>query len=213
MTVVEERAGTAEPGAEAARRAMEAARRAMVDSQLRVSGINDMPILAAFLAVPREDFVPEARRGVAYADRSVVLGNGAPGEGAVLAPALTYGQMLTAAQPVAEDTVLVIGEPGGYLAALAGQLCAKVTLCAATGDWAASGAHSLVLIDGAIDDVPAALAGVIAEDGRLVTGVVERGVTRLALGRKVGDALALTVLAEADFAPLAAFAAHPQWSF
>ena len=202
MTVVEERAGTADAGAETARRAM-------VDSQLRVSGINDLPILAAFLAVPREDFVPEARRAVAYADRAVVLD-----DAAVLAPALTYGQMLTAAQPVADDSVLVIGAPGGYLAALAEKLCDTVTLCSATGgEWAASGTHSLVLIDGAIADVPAALASVVAADGRLVTGVIERGVTRLALGRKVGDALALTVLAEADFAPLAAFAARPKWSF
>jgi len=201
MTVVEERAGSAEAGAETARRAM-------VDSQLRVSGINDLTILAAFLAVPREDFVPEARRGVAYADRAVALE-----DGAVLAPALTYGQMLTAAQPVADDTVLVLGAPGGYLAALAEELCGKVTLCAVTDDWAAAGAHSLVLVDGAIEDVPTALATVLTPEGRLVTGVLERGVTRLALGRKVGDALALTVLAEADFAPLAAFAARPKWSF
>ena len=201
MTVVEERAkvsGTAN----------EAARRAMMDSQLRVSGINDADILAAFLAVAREDFVPEARRGVAYADRAVALG-----DGAVLSPALTYGQMLTAAQPVAGDSVLVIGAPGGYLAALAEKLAANVTLVSANDDWAKAGEHSLVLIDGAIEDVPAALAGVVAADGRLVTGVVERGVTRLALGRKVGGALALTVLAEADFAPLAAFAARPKWSF
>ena len=197
MTVVEERAGSAE-----------AARRAMTDSQLRVSGINDPAILAAFLAVPREDFVPEARRAVAYADRAIALDGGQ-----ALSPALTYGQMLTAAQPTADDSVLVIGAPGGYLAALAEKLCAKVTLRSVTGDWAAAGAHSLVLIDGAIEEVPAQLAGLLTADGRLVTGMIERGVTRLALGRKVGDALAFTVLAEADFAPLAAFAAKPKWSF
>lgn len=201
MTVVEERANVADAGTEAARRAM-------IDSQLRVSGINDPAILAAFQAVPREDFVPEARRAVAYADRAVALG-----DGAVLPPALTYGQMLTAAEPAAEDSVLVIGNPGGYLAALAAKLGTKVTLVAATGDWAKAGEHSLVLVDGAIEELPAALSGVIAADGRLVTGVVERGVTRLALGRKVAGALSLTVLAEADFAPLAAFAARPKWSF
>jgi len=201
MTEVEERAAPAEANAEAARRAM-------VDSQLRVSGINDAAILAAFLAVPREDFVPAARRPVAYADRAVTLE-----DGAVLAPALTYGQMLTAAEPAADDSVLVIGAPGGYLTALAQQLAANVTLVPVSGDWANAGTHSLVLIDGAIEEVPAALAAVVTAEGRLVTGVVERGVTRLALGRKVGDALALTVLAEADFAPLAAFAARPKWSF
>jgi protein-L-isoaspartate(D-aspartate) O-methyltransferase len=201
MTVVEERANVADAGSEAARRAM-------IDSQLRVSGINDPAILAAFLAVPREDFVPEARRPVAYADRAVALG-----AGEVLSPALTYGQMLTAALPTEADRVLVIGAPGGYLAALAKQLTAKVTLIAATADWANAGEHSLVLVDGAIEVMPAALADVIAADGRLITGLVERGVTRLALGRKVEGALALTVLAEADFAPLAAFAARPKWSF
>jgi len=201
MTVVEERPGTAEAGTEAERRAM-------VDRQLRVSGVNDAAILAAFLAVPREDFVPDARRSVAYSDRAVALS-----DGAVLAPALTYGQMLTAAQPAADDSVLVIGAPGGYLTALAEKICTKVSLCAVTDDWTVAGAHSLVLIDGAIEEVPAGLAGVLTAEGRLVTGMIERGVTRLALGRKVGDTLAFTVLAEADFAPLAAFAAQPKWSF
>lgn len=199
MTVVEERAGVAEA---------ESARRAMIDSQLRVSGINDPAILAAFLAVPREDFLPEARRAVAYADRAVALG-----DGAVLSPALTYGQMLIAAEPVTDDSVLVIGNPGGYLAALAEKLAGKVTLVGADGDWAKAGEHSLVLVDGAIEQAPAALAQVVTAEGRLVTGVIERGVTRLALGRKVAGALAMTVLAEADFAPLAAFAAPRKWSF
>lgn len=206
MTVVEERAGTEAAGSQNGESA--AARRAMTDRQLRVSGINDAAILAAFLAVPREDFVPEARRAVAYADRAVALDNGE-----VLAPALTYGQMLTAAEPAPEDTVLVIGAPGGYLAALVEKLCGKVTLCAVSDDWAAYGAHSLVLVDGAIEEVPAQLASVLTAEGRIVGGMIERGVTRLALGRKVGEALAFTVLAEADFAPLAAFGAKPKWSF
>ncbi len=203
MTVVEERANAAEPGADAG-----TARRAMIDSQLRVSGINDAAILAAFLAVPREDFVPEARRAVAYADRAVALG-----DGAVLSPALTYGQMLIAAEPTSADSVLVIGNPGGYLAALAAKLADKVTLMAASGDWAKAGEHALVLVDGAIEELPTALADVVAADGRIVTGVVERGVTRLALGRKVAGQLVLSVLSEADFAPLAAFIARPKWSF
>jgi len=71
------------------------ARRAMIDSQLRVSGVNDPAILNAFAAVRREDFVPADRRAVAYMDRAVPLG-----DGNVLAPALTHGQMLTAAEPV-----------------------------------------------------------------------------------------------------------------
>lgn len=206
MTLVEERVG------------FDAARRAMVDSQLRVSGVNDPAILAAFAAEPREDHVPEAARAIAYIDRAVPLGNGA-----VLAPALTHGQMLTAAEPVAADHVLVIGRPGTYLAALVARLGAKVTVAAphgdgrdgdgSGGDWAIAAPYSLVLIDGAIGQVPPALVAVLADQGRVVTGLIERGVARLAIGRRVLGDLVLTSLGEADFAVLPEFAAKKSWSF
>jgi protein-L-isoaspartate(D-aspartate) O-methyltransferase len=196
MTLVQDRVG------------FDAARRAMIDSQLRVSGVNDPAILAAFAALPREEFVPHDRRAIAYIDRAVPLG-----QGAVLAPALSHGQMLMAAEPVAGDHVLVIGTPGTYLAALAAQLVAKVTVAAPDGDWAASAPYSLVLIDGAIEVVPASLSAVLADGGRVVTGLIERGVARLAFGRRTGGELVFTRLAEADLAPIGAFAAKPGWSF
>ena len=123
----------------------QAARRAMIDSQLRVSGVNDPAVLAAFAAVPREDHVPASARAIAYIDRAVPLG-----DGTVLAPALTHGQMLTAAGLTEADHVLVIGRPGTYLAALAGAMGARVTLAAPDADWSANAPYSLVLIDGAI---------------------------------------------------------------
>ena len=188
--------------------AMDIARRAMVDSQLRVSGVTDPDIVAAFLAIRREDFVPPARRSVAYADRAVPLDNGA-----VLAPALVYGQMLMAAAPTRAEHVLVIGSPGDYLEALARALCDHVTRCSPTDDWAADGAYALALIDGAIEDVPETLTAALAEHGRLVTGWTVRGVSRLATGRKVAGQIALTSIGEADFAPMPAFAVQRQWSF
>ena len=199
MTMVDERTG---PGA------MTQARRAMIDSQLRVSGVNDPAILAAFDSTPREDFVPAARAAVAYVDRAVQLG-----DGAVLAPALTHGQMLTAAQVAPTDSVLVIGKPGAYLAALARKLAAIVDTAAAGAALDGKGPYTLILVDGAIEQAPAAFAQALADDGRIVTGLVERGVMRLALGRKVAGALALTSLAEADFALLPEYTAPAKWSF
>lgn len=196
MTLVQDRVG------------FDAARRAMIDSQLRVSGVNDPAILTAFAALPREDYVPEAARAIAYIDRAVPLGNGA-----VLAPALSHGQMLTAAVPVADDHVLVIGKPGTYLGALAAQLAARVTVAAPDGDWTAGAPYSLVLIDGAIEVAPAGLAAVLADQGRVVTGLIERGVARLAIGRRAAGELVFTCLGEADFAPLPEFAAKKSWSF
>lgn len=185
-----------------------AARRAMIDSQLRVSGVNDPAILAAFGAIAREDYVPAARRAVAYADRAVLLD-----DGGVLAPALTYGQMLTAAAPATDDTVLVIGR-NGYLAALAGRLAGRVALVAPDESLPA-GPFSLVLIDGAAEVLPDALGALVAPHGRIVTGLVERGVTRLAIGRPVAGQAApvFTALGDVDFAPLPEFAAKPGWSF
>lgn len=196
MTLVEERVG------------FDAARRAMIDSQLRVSGVNDLTILAAFAAVAREDFVPEAARSIAYIDRAVPLG-----DGTVLAPALTHGQMLIAAEPVATDHVLVIGKPGAYLGALAARLAQKVTVAAPDGDWSANAPYSLILIDGAIEVAPESLGAVLADQGRVITGLMERGVARLAIGRRVLGELVFTKLSEADFAALPEFAAKKTWSF
>lgn len=200
MTLVDERQTLAERTTD-----LGAARRAMIDSQLRVSGVNDPAILAAFATIAREDFVPPARRALAYADRAVPLDGST-----VLAPALTHGQMLVAAAPTATDTVLVISR-SGYLAALAGTLAGSVTCT--TPDSIPVGPFSLVLVDGAVDHVPAALAATLAEGGRLVSGLVDRGVARLAYGRKIQGEIALAPLGDADFAVLPEFTQKPGWSF
>lgn len=217
-----------EPALDAAAAVNLGARRAMIDSQLRPSGVNDPAILAAFDRTAREVHVPAERRSSAYVDRPVPLGNGR-----VLAPALTHGLMLTEAAPTPADRALLIGGGSGYLAALlaplVGSLCvverdAKLaaTAPARPGTWTTSpleqgakaGApYTLIVIDGAIEQLPAALAVQLADDGRVVTGLVERGVTRLAVGRKAAGAVGFLTLAEADFAPLAGFARPRQWSF
>lgn len=197
MTVVEDRPAADE---------MQVARRAMIDSQLRVSGVNAPGILAAFNSVRREDFVPADRRAVSYMDRAVPLG-----EGKFLSPALTYGQMLEAAGTTSDDSVLVLS-PNGYLAALASKLAGNVTRADALGT-AQGGPYSLILIDGAAEVLPEELGTLLADDGRVVTGIVDRGVTRLAIARKVLAKVIATPLGDADFAVLPEFAAPKSWSF
>lgn len=203
MTILEERpleaAGTATPE--------NAARRAMIDSQLRVSGVNEPAILAAFAATAREDFVPAALRANAYIDRALPLD-----DGHLLPAPLVHGRMLGEAAPVAGETVLVISS-NGYLAALAAALGCNVTRVA-PADAAKKGAGaSLILIDGAIEELPAALAARLAEGGRIVTGLVQNGVSRLAVGTKVGGEVSLLPLAEMGIPALAEFAAPRRWSF
>lgn len=188
-----------------------AARRAMIDSQLRVSGVTEDFVLAAMNRALREDFVPAAARGHAYIDRAIPLGNGR----ALPAP-LFHGRLLAEAVPAPDDSVLLVSCGSGYLAALVQPLVGSLAVVDAA-DAAAmkkkKGGYTLLLIDGAIEDLPDALAGQLAEAGRIVTGLVARGVTRLAVGRKLGGAVSLQPLAEMGIPVLDEFAAPKRWSF
>ena len=186
-----------------------AARKAMIDSQLRTSGVNEPFVLERMGAVAREDYVPESAKGTAYMDRAIRLGDG----GSLPAP-LFHGAMLAEARPVSDDKVLVIDGGSGYLSALVEPLVASVkTISPSEALDARKGDYSLVLVDGAIEHVPANMAKLVAEGGRIVTGLVERGVTRLATGRKSGKALALLPLAEMGVPRMGAFDKPESWSF
>jgi protein-L-isoaspartate(D-aspartate) O-methyltransferase len=187
------------------------ARKAMIDSQLRVSGVNEDWILAAMGREPREDHVPAAAREHAYIDRAIPLG-----QGRALPAPLVHGRMLLEAAPAAQDRVLLVGCGSGYLAALLGGRVGTLDVidaAQAASQTGGMGQHSLLLIDGAIEHLPAGLAAELAEGGRVVTGLVERGVTRLAIGRKVAGQVSLLAVADIGIPVLAEFAAPTGWSF
>ena len=183
------------------------ARRAMIDSQLRTSGVNRPDVLRAMGVVERRDYLPEARRGSAYIDRAIPLDDG----GALPAP-VVQGKLLELADIAPGDSVLVIDNGSGYLAALVEVLGGKVTRGEA-GAVPGRGTFDLILIDGAAEELPADLARRLAPEGRIVTGIVERGVTRLATGRLAGKRIALLPVADIGIPTIAAFAAKPTWSF
>lgn len=188
-----------------------AARKAMIDSQLRTSGVNAAPVLARMGAVPREDFVPQGARGVAYVDRAIALGGGR-----WLAAPLVQGWMLQEAQPLPEDKALLVDGGSGYLAALLGPLVGSLEVITPADAVAASrkrGDFTLLLIDGAIEYLPESLAQRLAEGGRVVCGMLRNGLTRLASGRKAAGDVALLPLAEIGIPVLPEFAAVKEWSF
>ena len=186
------------------------ARRAMIDSQLRTSGVNEEYVLARVLAVPREDFLPADKVAQAYIDRSVMLG-----EAGHLAAPLFYGKLLTEAAPAPQDRVLVVEGGTGYLAALLRPLVAElVTVSAAdAANAAASGPYSLIITDGAIEQLPDTLATLLADDGRIVTGLLLRQVTRLASGRKVAGKVNLQPLEDLGIPVLHVFDVPKGWTF
>ena len=204
-------------------------RRNMVDSQLRTDGVNTPWIIAAMLATPRENFVDGASSAV-YMDRSLPLGGGR-----MLNPPLAAGQMLMVAEPKKADRVLLIGAGTGYLAAL---LARRVNALVAVEDavelsnsFAANlpdvqllrGTHEagapenapfdLLIIDGAIEELPQALVDQLVEGGRIVTGITDGPVSRLATGVKRGSHLALRPVADMEIAVLPGFARAKEFVF
>ncbi len=186
------------------------ARRAMIDSQLRTSGVNEEYVLARLLAVPREDFLPADKASVAYIDRAIALG----ADGHLAAP-LFYGKLLMEAAPGPQDRVLVVEGGTGYLAELLRPLVAELTTVSAADamNAAAAATYSLIVIDGAIEQLPDALTAQLADDGRIVTGLLLRQVTRLASGRKVAGNVTLQPLEDLGIPVLHAFDVPKGWTF
>lgn len=207
-------------------------RRAMVASQLRTTGTNDARVLAAMGEVPRERFVPAERRPLAYADALVPL---KPGRD--FNSPMALGRLLTEAAPRAGERTLAVGVATGYAAAVLARLVGPCTAveedeelaAAARGNLAgfevklvegplvegceADGPYDLILIDGAVEHVPEALIAQLADGGRLATGWLENGVTRLAIGRRAGEGFGMTAFADAASAILPGFAKPRAFKF
>jgi len=102
------------------------ARQKMVDGQVRPSDVTDIRIIEAMLEVPREAFVPEDRRALAYLDRDLDVSEAGAAKRFLIKPAV-IARMLQAAEITGSDKVLVVGCASGYVAAVAAKLARKVT--------------------------------------------------------------------------------------
>jgi protein-L-isoaspartate(D-aspartate) O-methyltransferase len=212
-------------------------RRAMIDSQLRTSGISVPWVVAAMGSTAREEFVPAAMRSVAYMDRSITLSPGRK-----LSPAVAAAMMLEAAEIGRDDAVLLIGAGTGYLASIiaarakqviaveedaalfaqaAQHLAALDNVTLVHGQHAAgapdNGPYQVVIVDGAIAELPAALSDQLSDDGRVVCGLADGNVSRLAAGYRRGGApgqpVALRPFADTEIAPLPGFARKAEFVF
>lgn len=196
------------------------ARRAMVDSQLRPEGVTDRGVLAAMGSVEREQFVPEAARALAYFDRPLKVG----GQRAMMPPA-ALGRLLSELAPKPGERALIVGSGTGYSAALlrhiglgvvalesdkplaaAAEAAGIETEIGELSNGSAKGApYDIVLLDGAVEEVPATLVKQLRDGGRLAGAIVDREVTRLVIGRASGGALGLRSLADAEVDQLPGF--------
>lgn len=205
-----------------------AGRRAMVENQLRPQGVTDRGVLAAMSAVAREQFLPVPSRPLAYGDRSVAIGEGR----FVPAPAV-LGMLLTEMAPQAGERGLVIGAGTGYSAAVLARIGLEVTAVESSAELAQrarelgvnvvegeleagyrKGApYDQILIDGAVEYVPDSIVKQLGEGGRLGAALIDRGITRLIVGRKSGGAFGHLSIGDAGVAALPGFTRPRAFTF
>ena len=168
----------------------------MVESQVRPSDVTDRRIVRAMSDVAREVFVPADLRSTAYRDEAIPLasGSGSHGRRHLLAPR-TFAKLLQVAELGDNGAVLVVGAGGGYSLAVLARMARQVTgvesdealvteARAALGavgvknadvvlgplhdGHAPNGPYDVILVEGAVEDVPRSLLDQLKDGGRLV---------------------------------------------
>ena len=99
----------------------EQARAVMVEQQVRPWEVLDARVLETIATVPRELFVPEAQRQLAYVDMPLPLAHGE-----IMMKPVLEGRLLQALALEAEDEVLEIGTGSGYVTACLARLAREV---------------------------------------------------------------------------------------
>src|SRR6185312_10467294 len=163
------------------------ARRNMIDGQLRPNRVTNSRLLAAVADLPRERFLPDCRKALAYADDDIPLGNGR-----FLLEPMVLARLIQSIQPAPEDKALVIASGRGYGAALLARLVKTVVAVESDEGMASSAEQTIkdlnignvrlvradlvagmpadapydaVLIEGAVREIPKAILDQLAEGG------------------------------------------------
>ncbi|WP_410216236.1 protein-L-isoaspartate O-methyltransferase family protein [Paracoccus sp. (in: a-proteobacteria)] len=167
-----------------------AARRTMmVDTQVRPSDVTKFPVIEAMLTIPREDFVPASRRSVAYLGENLDIGHGR-----VLLEPRTLGKIVDMLDIQPNELVLTLGCGYGYSAAVIARMAEAVVAIEDQPELAAEaeqrlseagifnvavlqapltegapkqGPYDVILIEGAVQEVPAAITDQLREGGRI----------------------------------------------
>ena len=213
-----------------------AARFKMVENQVRTNRVTDPLVIAALNELPRETFLPEPLRGIAYVDEDIPLG-----DGRFLMEPLATALMLQTAEIEAGDKILDIACGTGYTAAAAArighsvvaleddpklaerarQIVTQLGLSTVTVDegpliqgYPPQAPYDVILFGGAVAEVPWAILEQLAEGGRLVAIIAgEHGLGRGTVFYKIGGSVSRRVAFDSSVPVLQAFAPAPKFQF
>jgi protein-L-isoaspartate(D-aspartate) O-methyltransferase len=213
------------------------ARQNMVEGQIRPNKVTDQLVLQAMETIPRELFVPKHLRGISYTDEDISLDNGR-----WLMEPVVLARMLQAADVEENDVALEIGCGTGYATAVLSRMASTVVAVEPDSEFSAratatlselgidnaavidgdlttgcpeQGPYDVILISGAVEEVPQALLDQLAEGGRLVAVVRAAGApfgTAMRFAR-VGGHVGERPLFDANIPSFPGFAKPPQFTF
>jgi len=179
----------------------------MVDTQIRPSDVTKFPIIDAMLTVPREAFVPDAKREAAYVGENLTIA-----AGRVMIEPRTLAKMLDALDISPRNIALDIGCGLGYSTAILAKMCEFVVAVeedAALADGAtallsehgidnaavmtsdlAQGAaksapYDIITVQGGVEVVPDAILAQLREGGRIACIFAEGALGIVRIGHKI----------------------------
>lgn len=211
-------------------------RTAMIDSQLRTTGVNDMEVIGAIAAVPRERFVPKERELLAYLDEDQPI---APGRW-IMEP-MIFGRLLVAARFARHERVLIVGAGTGYSTAVIARLAGAVVAVEEDMALAAKargnldmldvlnatvveaplpegapkhGPFDVLFFDGAVERIPEALLAQLRDGGRVIAVLIdEAGVGRGVNGVVAAGSFGTTAFLDAMLPVLPGFERPKMFKF
>lgn len=188
---------------------LDLARYNMIEQQIRTWDVLDLKILALLKEVPREEFVPEAERTLAFADVGVPLGHGQT----MMQPKIE-ARMLQSLDVRPTDVALEVGTGSGYFTALLAKLAKHVysvdifedftssarakldragirNVTLETGDaahgWPDHGPYDVIAITGSCPQIPEAYQRALKPNGRLFVVVGQEPAMEALLITHTGD--------------------------
>ncbi len=217
------------------------ARQNMVISQINPQSVTDKALLDALAEIPRERFVPASKRDIAYMDKEISLGLAASdGHQRAMMMPVTFAQLVALAQIRPTDLVLVVGCATGYSTAVIARLADSVVALEIDEELAAQANETLmglgvdnaavvkgplnegykseapydvIFIDGAVDQIDAALIAQLNDGGRLVAIISANGSGKAHVMLKKGEITSSRIDFDANAPDLPGFQKPEVFSF
>lgn len=214
----------------------ETARFNMIEQQIRPAEVLDTRVLDIIASTPREDFVPEAYRDLAFSDVNVNLPHGQQ----MMKP-IMEGRLLQALNIQSSDKILEIGTGSGYFTALLAKLGEHVhsvdiendfvsaaqqklnahgidNVTITQGDaahgWEQGGPFDVIAITGSLPILPDSFQQQLTVGGRMVAIVGQSPVMEVLLITRVSeDQWSSEYLFETDFPALTNAEQPPAFHF